>query len=75
MSISRAKGLNRVRSLTHEEINWVTNWQMRTTEETYYKKNGAVPDIIDKRGFKLKEVNRIWRDKLTSPSAYMRMFW
>jgi len=32
---------------------------MRTTGETCYKKNGVVSDIIDKRGFKLKEVNGI----------------
>jgi hypothetical protein len=48
--------LNRVRRLTREEIHWVTNWHMRTTEETYCKKKGVVSDIIDKRGFKLKEV-------------------
>jgi hypothetical protein len=32
---------------------------MRTVEEIYCKKNGVVSDIVDKRGFKLKEVNRI----------------
>ena len=47
--------LNRVRRLTHEEIHWVTDWHMRTNEETYYNKNGVVSDIIDKRGFKLKK--------------------
>jgi hypothetical protein len=51
--------LNRLRRLTHEEIHWVTNWHMGTTEESYYKENGVVSDIRDKRGFKLKEANRI----------------
>lgn len=51
--------LHRVRRLTHEEIQRVTNWHLRTTEEIYYTKNGIFSEMIDKRGFKLKEVNRI----------------